>query len=280
MANDISLPGTGSSVKTYEDGTGDHYQFVMEGGDYELAVARGLISGHTPWSKFGRNTDIDTGTAPEDVWEGGGLYTGFPTGAAETMEIASSDAADAAAGTGARTVTISGLLDGDGVAAADVTVTLNGTSQVSLGAGTYSRASRIVVDTAGSGGANAGVLTLRHTSTTANIFAGMPIGRNQTAIMAYTVPVGQTLYVRRMAAHLGRASGGAGSAQIGFLRRPFGGVFQTFRAPELTNSAPYIIDSGRVVVFEARTDILVRVEDVSDDNTMVSAEMDGALIAD
>ena len=53
--------------------------------NFELAVSRGLVAGHAMFEKFGRNPDIDTASVPEDIWNGGDVYTGFPTGAAEQI---------------------------------------------------------------------------------------------------------------------------------------------------------------------------------------------------
>ncbi len=128
--------------------------------DMYLEAAMGNLAGVADFEKFGKNSDIDTGTDPEDIWNGGGTYTGFPTSAAETLEIFSSDAADTSAGTGARTVTIYNLLDSTGAESPSITVSLSGTTPVSLGALTYYRGgSRMKVITAGSGGENAGTLT-------------------------------------------------------------------------------------------------------------------------
>lgn len=247
--------------------------------DYLLAVSRGSIPGQTSFRKFGRNGEIDTTSDPEDVWGGGGLYTGFPTGAAETMEIFSSDIADTAAGTGARTVKISNLRDENGAAVDDVTVSLNGTTAVSLGAATYTRCSRIQVLTGGSGGVNAGTLTLRHTTTTSNIFAVMPIGSNQTQIAAYSVPLGHTLHTNRMFVRLSRLSGAAGSAEVSFRVRHDGGVFQTHVTPEVTDGGPYS-ESDVWHKFPALTDIKFTCDTVSDNDTTITANISGVLIKD
>ena len=63
--------------------------------DFGTEVARGLYSNYSITNRFGRNPDVDTGTAPEDVWgNGGGLYTGFNAIANENIETFSASAAD------------------------------------------------------------------------------------------------------------------------------------------------------------------------------------------
>lgn len=134
---------------------------------------------------FGRNSDIDTATVPETVWEVGGVYTGFPTGAAETVEVFSSDPVDTSAGTGARTVLLSGL-DANYLYQEE-TVTLNGVTPVPT-TKTWTRINLAYVVTAGSGNANAGTITMRHTTTTTNVFGTIPIGTNETHMCVYTIP--------------------------------------------------------------------------------------------
>ena len=72
---------------------------------FELQISRGQIAYHEFIHKFGYNPSI--GTSDETVWSEGGLYV-YPT-SASTMYISSSSTADTAAGTGARTATVSGL---------------------------------------------------------------------------------------------------------------------------------------------------------------------------
>jgi hypothetical protein len=248
--------------------------------NFMLEVAKGNIAGTALFEKYGRNPEVGTATDPEDIWNGGGTYTGFPTGAAETMEIFSSDAADTSAGTGAQTVEISNLLTETGFLAPNITVSLDGTTPVSLGAQTYIRSARMRVLTAGTGGANAGTLTLRHTTTTANIFAVMPINRNRTAILAYTVPLEKKLYLDRIHFSLGRASGAAGSANVTLRSRETGRVFEAIVSPEVTNSQDYIFSNNGFLVFPALTDLKGTVESVSDNLTIATGEWGGLLIDD
>lgn len=63
--------------------------------DFGTEVARGLYSGYEIVRKFGRNPDIDTGTTPEDVYNGGGTTTAFNATANEGLRVLSSSAQDA-----------------------------------------------------------------------------------------------------------------------------------------------------------------------------------------
>lgn len=245
--------------------------------DYEIQLALGKIPKCSIFEKFGRNPDVD---AAEDIWGSGGIYSGFPTGAAEKMEVFSSSANDTANGTGARTVEISNLLDANGVLLDPVIVTLNGTTPVALDATqTYSRMSRMRVLTAGSGGGNAGTLTVRHVVTTANIFAVMPVGVNRTSLGLYTVPHGHKLLINRLAASMAITSGSAGSASISFRVRPYGGVFQQYFPVEVTNSKSLdVCCDSYIFTFDALTDIKWRAEAVGQANTIVDVSFGGILV--
>lgn len=63
--------------------------------DYLIDVALEKIPGVSFVHRFGHNPDIDIVSGFEAVWNGGGDYTGFNATAAETIEVFSSDAADA-----------------------------------------------------------------------------------------------------------------------------------------------------------------------------------------
>jgi len=164
---------------------------------YEPAVvAQGFIEGRHIINKYGRNTDVD---AAEDVWNGGGLYTGFPIGAATTFTTVSTDANDTAAGTGTRTWRWY-YLDAD-LNAFDADgeflyfdVTMAGLTPVASTV-TGKRIWRGHALTGGSGLANAGAISVYATGTPATIFAVAPIGKNQTALSNFTIPTGYTGYM-------------------------------------------------------------------------------------
>jgi len=278
--NDNVFSSIGSTVKI--DAT-QHEEVIDEltkinSAPYFINVNQGGLPGTVPFSKFGRNSDIDTGSAPEDIWHGGSDYTGFPN-ETETLEIFSANSNDTLLGTGARTVRISNLLDENYNQMPDVIVDMNGTTPVSLGVQTYHRCSRMSVETAGSGNENAGDITLRHTTTTANIFAVMPATYNQTQIFAYTVPAAKTLYVPNFSMTMTRANGAAGSANVTVrLRDSDSNVWRAVRNVEITDSQSYTFIGLAYFVATEKQDIKGRIESVSDNNTIVTGEADGFLV--
>lgn len=97
--------------------------------DFGTEVQRGLFDGYEIDTKFGRNPDIDTGSAPEDMWNGSTAYSGFNATANENLETFSADNDDrgslvsSGTVTGASTTTIvdsSATFITDGVAVDDV----------------------------------------------------------------------------------------------------------------------------------------------------------------
>lgn len=106
----------------------------------------------------GYNSDVDILTSPEDLFPAIESVLIPRVTVAESWEIVSNNAADAAAGTGARTVSIT-TLNGS-YAEVTQTVTLNGITAVPL-TSTHIATNSALVLTTGSGGTNAGLLTIR-----------------------------------------------------------------------------------------------------------------------
>jgi len=239
---------------------------------FELQVSRGQIAYHEFIHKFGYNPAI--GASDETVWSQGGLYV-YPA-SASTMYISSSSAADTAAGTGARTATVFGL-DAN-FEQISVTVSLNGQTGVQLnGALNWYRVNRIVVNTAGSGGANAGVLYVGTEATPpggvpTNKYATVSIGDNQTLMCLWTVPVGYTAYLHQKDVS---ASSSAGKfAVFTLVSRPDGGVFNVKDRVTLSNNST-TIPYWNPIVFTEKTDIEVRaVADSSGGTITASGTLD------
>lgn len=257
-------------IATYLANDGIHYPINI---DPMIAVAEGLVDGWLIVNKAGRNPDIDTATIPEDIWNGGGTYTGFPDNA-ETVEVFSSDANDNAAGTGARTVRLTGL-DANWRIYAE-TVTLNGTTPV-VTTGTFRRVHTASVISAGSGGVNAGTITARQSTTTSAVFLVMAVGINQTNVGAYTVPAGYTAYLPRLQGSI--RSGVTAAAVDGYIwTRAFG---QTFRArrPFTVNTQDRLWDEiVGGLVFTEKSDIVMRIVAASSNNLDVVINFDLILV--
>lgn len=166
---------------------------------FELQVARGQIMGHSSFQVFGYNPDVDT--SEESIWPDGGTIP-HPTSASQ-LTIVSTDAADDGnpVGTGARTVYIEGL-DGNYNVVSE-TVTMNGTTGVTT-TNSYLYVNQFYVATVGSGGANAGEITAKVSTTLYDIIA---VGYNTRTTAHYCVPAGYTAYITTGVITAGQASG-------------------------------------------------------------------------
>jgi len=239
--------------------------------DFELSLAEGKIANHSIIHKFGRNSDIDTGTVPEDIWEGGGLYTGFPIGDVETVDVYSTSTSDTSAGVGAKTVLIKGL-DSNFNYIEEV-VTLNGTTHVTS-VNQYSRCNVGIVKSAGTSLGNVGLITCEHTSISANVFFAIPVGLNRTHVSAYTIPAGYTGYIKKLYFTLQTGGNNDQDCNVDLMIRPFNQVFQS-RRPLGLSSGYEINDTiyGGIKVDE-KSDIVLRVFNVSLNNTAITGGFD------
>lgn len=235
-----------------------------------ILIAQGIFPGKRVVNKFGRNIDIDTGTVPEDVWNGGGVYTGFPLSTTETLEVFSSDANDTAAGTGARTLQLYGL-NGDGVEITE-TVTLNGLTPV-LTTQTFFRMNRAIVRSSGSNNqaVNIGALTVRQSSSGA-VMAVLPIGTNQTQIACYTIPAGYVGYIENVDVELNRSTSAALVGSI-WLRES-GGCPRLTRQFSAGQTSPFDKEIFGGLPVPALTDIAIRITSVTTNNVDVTAYFD------
>lgn len=160
---------------------------------FALEAARGNIPGISTVQELSFNPSV--GTTFEDLWCPDGSLT-YPT-AAETWEIVSSSANDTSTGTGARTVEIT-TLDDNYVQQAPVTVTLNGTTPVTI-SGTHFRHVFSRVKTCGSSGWNEGEILVRvqggGDARTCIFYDTISAqGLNNTQDSHLTVPAGKTFY--------------------------------------------------------------------------------------
>jgi hypothetical protein len=241
---------------------------------FELQVARGNIDGHKSLFKFGINPD-NNGTL-ETVWSHSTLYV-YPT-AATVMKVSSTNAADTAAGTGARTILVSGLdANYDEI---EETVTLNGQTAV-LTTKLFLRVFRSYVLTAGTGGTAAGDIYVGDGVVTAGVpatvYAVITIGDNQTNMAMWTVPAGYTFYLSR--GTFSAASNNSAQFVLGkFMFRRQGSVFRN--AADITvNSNVFGYDFEVPLAIPEKTDIEARVIALAGTNFYITASFEGIYIA-
>jgi len=239
---------------------------------YELpfnhAVSLSLTSS-AKLDKFGYNAAV--GVTEETVWTQGGVYSYLA--AASVLKISSSSVADAVAGTGALTVQIYGL-DAN-YAEINETITLTGQTAVNS-TNSYLRIFRMVVRSAGSGGANAGVIYAGTGAVVlgvpANIYAEIAIGENQTLMSLYTVPAGKKLVVNLLF-----FASDVNDLTVRFVARPFGEVFQVkrrFIAFQTTNEINFPV----AAIFDEKTDLEIRAT-AKASSTQCSAGFNGYLVS-
>lgn len=155
-------------------------------------AALSYLPGVTRVHLYGVNGAITT--TDETLWEESTLYSFRSSGA--SMTISSSSASDASAGTGARTVSVTGVTASYVVATE--TATLNGTTGVAL-TNSYLTITNVEVLTAGSGGSNAGILYVG----TGTVTSGKPAtvdclvaaGNNKSSSLIYCIPAGYSLLI-------------------------------------------------------------------------------------
>lgn len=146
-----------------------------------IALARGSYSSSQAELVELLGINPTVGAAFEDVWTNGGDYP-FNVSSGD-CEIVSTDGADNAAGTGARTAVVTGI-DTAGFSVSE-TVILNGLSPVAL-VNLYRRIFSVRIATCGSQGINAGTITLSHASGAAEARAVIPIGAGKTQMFIFS----------------------------------------------------------------------------------------------
>jgi hypothetical protein len=150
-------------------------------------AALGLDANLTSDTAVGYNPDHDS-ASEETITNAGGSWLDAPLTSAETVDLVSDDAADALAGTGARSVKITGL--SGSYAAQTETVNLNGTGTVAS-TSSFIVVYRIEVTAVGSGATNAGTITAQST-TSAKVFAAISPSRGRSAAAVWCVREGAT----------------------------------------------------------------------------------------
>lgn len=165
--------------------------------DYLIEVSKGNIPGATIVHKFGKHEDVDTTFEPLSI---GGVYQTMQPAGATALRVKAGNANDTAAGSGARSIYVQGLDEtGDLVGE---TLATAGASAGAAGSITFIRSFRSYVATSGTY-ATAGADSMAASIVIENSGGGTDwltihkpdIGRSQSQIGQYSVPLGKTAYV-------------------------------------------------------------------------------------
>lgn len=180
-------------INRHADGT-QHPVTVIDDSIYVInksylqSIAEREVPNHEPWTKNGYNATLSA--TEQTLWAVGGDYV-FPA-TAQQMEVVSSSANDASAGTGARTVEVF-YLTNTFVEKSEI-ITLNGVTPVATVGTDIYRINNFRVKTTGTGLANAGDIDIRALADTP-IYSRISTGINRAINCLYTVPTGKYLYV-------------------------------------------------------------------------------------
>ncbi len=179
------------------------------------------VSKRSTINKFSRNIEIDQNITA-DVWDGG--HTGdesllwVGTGTAALLDIVSDSGTDTAAGIGAKTIRIFGLVDWD-TAEVSEDITMNGTTDVTT-TNTYVIINRMEVLTAGSlieaNGPNWGIITAEVDASTL-VLSKIRAAQGQTQQSIFGIASTQTLYLYEIYGCANKAGGAAGLVDVSLL---------------------------------------------------------------
>lgn len=239
---------------------------------FNFYASRGQIDGWSLSRTHGENNDVDTTTLPEDVIPWGGMYTFATT--FNILNVVSSDTADTAAGTGCRTILVTGLDENYEVITE--AFSLNGTTTVN-GSTQFFRVNDAVCTSSGSGEVNAGDITISHGE---NNLAQIPadLGANHAVIK--TVPANHWWLVDNLYCALQRK--GSNTAVVEARIKPF--ATQTWQeavsfgldgaGSSHVNSSP---PPNRSFVVPPKTDVKITIRFVGSNDTPVHCNLAGFL---
>lgn len=246
--------------------TEDHGAMTTRTLNFEDELVFGKYVGYNLVQIFGENVDIDA-TGNEDVWDGGGTYTGFPTGSPEELVIVLSSAADVGG-----KLTIKYIAASTDTSWTTTEITTTGTT-TNTGITAY-RCVRGVWDgtTSATPGVNAGTITVRHITTTTNIFMVIPIGKGQSRVCCDRILTGNVASVKKIFVHVNKNN--TANVDGSLWVREEGKTFRLIRPFTATDSLDHEDPIFGGLLLEGPLDFAIRIETCSANNTDVTAGID------
>ena len=240
----------------------------------ENALAKGDVQNRELVEKFANNADVDTGTVPEDIWDGGGTYTFTAAGGAPYF-ISSSSASD--------TTKIRVFLlteDSEGNWNQEVfEITLAGQTKTAIITPSGNDPVRIWRAFSDNGTALVGDVYVYEDDT---VSAGVPqtaslirakilIGNEQTEMSHFPIPSGKSGLLKSIYSSLSKSTP-ATSAEVTLRVQEFGKTAKVKFRMALTTSGTsfehYNYHGGLVI--PAKSDVFMKVEEVTANNTGVT----------
>jgi hypothetical protein len=262
----LTSPINGTLAETY-DAT------VVRPTEYRAEVAMGKRQGRTTWNKFGFNRDVDT-ASPEIVASFGGAFSIMTT--ADTLDVVSSSANDTSAGTGARSVLITGI-DENFLYQTEI-VTMNGVTPVTT-TNNWLGVNRAVILSSGSLTYNDGNITIDDTGGTVGIQAEIPAQSSTTQQCIFHTQINHNLLTDWVKINILKLTGGGGTPRVTIKGYSFSRVtstrYEVFEVKidtaventvDFSTSHPFVIGGREVLYFTADTDV---------NNTEVSMRFSG-----
>lgn len=257
--------------------------------DYQYAASIGFTIGADRIALLGNNSAVDTATTPEDVWAGAGLgllngydhkLIPFPE-TAVSMEVASSDTADTALGSGSRKILIS-YLDANWIAKHFLAV-MNGLTPVAMPEPVL-RINRIRVTENGTRrGANKGNIFIRDTGGLGKVYgfipapASFPSPRGISRAAAYSVPANCAFDLMSFVVSINRANTQESWATFTINTQNENGPAIEGIEVSCSTSAPYRHENGNMPIntIDEKSDIWVTCLQVSNNASNCSAAIIG-----
>jgi hypothetical protein len=226
-------------------------QLPLPAQNLNVAIASGKVEGRKSVFIAGDNPVV--GTSYETIWAEGGLYA-FPS-SASTMTVSSDNANDTSAGTGVRTVLVSGL-DSDYLEISE-TVTLNGTTAVTT-VNSYLRINQLRGVTAGSTLSNVGSVYIGIGTVTAGkpatVYSLIEPTDGTSHVAVYTVPAQKKLY----ASLLMMSSDSAKNVTYAICRMPSTSDPVFYREATFLVIGNMVADASFLYVFQEKEDVVLQ----------------------
>jgi hypothetical protein len=227
--------------------------------DFNLMVAEGLYQNRVITIKDGLNSQVSSGSVPEDVWDEGGIYTGFPVGTPEEGQIF-------VAGADVGNVYYFYMASSEDIDYSFGSVAINGSGNYNLGHDVFRCNFMYFVGT-NPIGFNVSKISMRNVTTTSNVFCVIQVGFSQSYCAAYTVPKGSSIYIDR---YTGNVRGSTSGTVEGFMwYRPLGESPRVRFPFEMNFGTLYFDDIDYTIKISQQVDIVPRITFASSNNLAV-----------